>query len=250
MVLSVSFTHRKGKLQMKTYVCNFCEGDHGAAECLEDLCMNCLKATSTCQCNFPEDRGSAWEALEIIDEKVWDSIPREDEDALLAEFDQSCPVEFYAEVVNRYPGLPSWIRDLFQTPPDGDDRIWNASRKYGAGHVFAFDTLLRSSEQVRKLVDASEDEEIYLVHGFGRRRGQENDGYVDHAWLEVGDVMVDCGTMYHRLTKLDREAEYAKYDFFHTTRYTEKQAIHLGIETHSYGPWEKLHAGLVLAKPE
>lgn len=233
---------------MKTYVCNFCGGDHGATECAEELCFDCLKAN--CQCNCPGERISAGEALEIIDEKVWETIPKEDDDALLAEFDPSCPVEFYAEVVNRYPGFPSWIRDLFQTPPDGDDRIWNASRKYGAGHVFAFDTLLKSSEKVRELVDASEDEEIYLVHGFGRRPGQAIDGYTHHAWLEVGDVMVDCGTMYKHLTKLEREAEYAKYDVLHTTRYTARQANRLAIETRSYGPWEELLAGLVLAKPE
>ena len=248
MVLSPHSTHRKGELKMTTYVCNFCGGDHGATECPEELCFDCLK--STCQCNCPGDRISAGEALDVLDDKVWEMIPAKDVDALEAEFDSSRPVEFYAEVVNRYPGFPSWIRDLFQTPPDGDDRIWNASRKYGAGCVFAFETLLKSSEQVRELVDASEDEEIYLVHGFGRMPGQAVDRYTHHAWLEVGDFMVDCGTMYHHLTRLDREATYAECDVCHTTRYTSQQANRLAIETHSFGPWEEPPAGLVLAKPE
>ena len=248
MVLSASSTHRKGELKMKTYVCNFCGGDHGAIECPEELCFDCLKAT--CQCKCPGERISSGEALEVIDENIWETIPHEDVDALEAEFDQSRPVEFYAKVVNRYPGFPSWIQDLFQIPTDGDDRIWNASRKHGACYEFSYKTFFDNSEQVRKLVDASEDEEIFLVHGFGRQPGLADDGYINHAWLEVGGFMVDCGTEYGHLTIQDCEATYAECDVCHTTRFTAKQALDLMRATLSYGPWEELPAGLMLVKSE
>mgnify|MGYP007107484077 CR=1 FL=1 len=237
---------------MKTYVCNFCGGDHGATECEEDLCFHCLKANGQCdcQCDCPEYGISAREALELLNEIVWAIIPQKDIDALDAEFDSSLPVEFYAKVVNRYPEFPGWIQDLFPAPPAGDERIWDASRKYGACYEFAFKTLVYNSELVRQLAEVSKDEEIYLVHGFGREPEFADVGHFNHAWLEVDDAMVDCGTMHHRLIVLDREAKHAECDVCHTTRFTAKQALRLMVETLSYGPWEELPTDLVLANSE
>jgi hypothetical protein len=73
-----------------------------------------------------------------------------------------------------------------------------------------------------------------LVHGKVRNviRGQKD--YVDHAWVEVGDLVWDNA---HFDTFIPRDVYYRLSDAKPERSYTRSDAIRMALKTKHYGDW-------------
>ena len=213
------------------FVCNFCGGDHGATECEELLCPNCFKAV--CEHGINEEITSG-EAMESIEDVIWDIVPEEDADTLEEEFSGDLPVEFFAHVVATYsiPAHAEYLKNLFPVDHPNDGRIWNKSRKFGACYKFAFLAQQDEADEIRELVGA--DAEVYLVQGYCRGR---SGAYVGHSWVEVADHVVDCGTHRQEFTPYERATYYSLFSVKYPQRYTTEEARGKFLEAEAFSSW-------------
>ena len=212
------------------FVCNFCGGDHGATECDEMICSDCFKIDCD---HVEEEKLNSAEAIETIEERIWEFVPEEEVGNLENQFGFDLPVELFAHVVATYPIPPygEYLKHLFPIDPPDDGRMWNCSRKLGACYQFAYEAQQIEADSMRELVGS--DEEVILVQGYGRNTGD----YIGHAWVEVGDFVIDCGSQRNVFTPMKRDAYYSKYSVKYPNRYTAEEARKKLLETESYGSW-------------
>ena len=216
--------------ELGTFVCDFCGGDHGATECEEMLCLACFKP----DCNHAEEeKCTSGEAIERIEERIWDHVPEEEAGSLREQFGFDLPIELFAHIVATYsiPAYDEYLKELFPVSPPDDGRIWNRSRKFGDCYKFAFQAQEYEADKMRELVGS--DEEVLLVHGYGRVIGD----YIGHAWVEVGDYVIDCGSLRNLFTVFDRDEYYSSCSVKYPKRYTAEEALKKFSETVTHGPW-------------
>lgn len=228
-------------LQELEFVCNFCGGDHGATECKEMLCTDCGKT----DCEHTDvDKIMIYEAIEMALDDIQGIIPDEDSDILYEQFGDDLPIELIAHVVATYP-IPSnceYLKQQFPIDPPDDGRIWNRSRKFGACFEFAAQAQLYNADYIREL--AGSDEEVFLVHGYGRNGGD----YIGHAWVEVGDFVIDCGSQEKKFIQIERDEYYSKYSVKYPIRYTFKETLQNIKETGNWGIWSEIPDDIPLKK--
>ena len=186
--------------------------------------------------------------MEYIEQMIWGFVPDEDEDELVAQFGDDQPIELIAHVFAKNP-IPKhfgYVKKLFPAKPPKDGRKWNRSRKFGACYEFACRAQQDEADAIRELVGVGKDKAVYLVHGYCRYRGFEH--YFGHAWVEVGDYVVDCGSLRKTRIVSKRKEFYLLWDVKHAKRYTPKQANNKLRETHAYNCWEKPPVDLPMVK--
>ena len=212
------------------FVCNFCGGDHGATECHEMICSACFK--TVCE-HIHGEKTTSGEAIATIEDQIWDFVPEEEAGNLEEQFGFDLPIELFAHIVATYPIPPhsEFLNQLFPIDPPDDGRMWNRSRKLGACYQFAFQAQQHEADSMRELVGS--DEEVILVQGYGRNTGD----YIGHAWVEVGDFVIDCGSQRNVFTPMKRDAYYSKYSVKYLNRYTTEEARKKFLEMESFGSW-------------
>jgi hypothetical protein len=217
---------------MKTYVCNFCGGDHGATECDELICSDCF--TTDCECSHDEQTTSG-EAIETIGQRIGEFVPKGEIGILEEQFGFDLPIELFSHVVATYPIPPygEYLKQLFPIDPPDDGRMWNCSRKFGACYEFAFQAQQYEADRMRELVGS--DEEVFLVQGYVRNTGD----YIGHAWVEVGDFVFDCGSLRNTFRPMKRDVYYSEYAVKYPNRYTTEVARKKFIEMEVYGSWSE-----------
>ncbi|WP_339612852.1 hypothetical protein [uncultured Rubinisphaera sp.] len=219
-------------LEELIFCCNFCGGDHGSTECEEMICTDCGKME--CDHDY-EDKITIFEAIEMITDDIWELVPAEDSDNLYEQYGDDLPIELIAHVVAKYPIPPEFeylIKQFPSIPPD-DGRIWNRSRKFGACYQFAYEAQHYNTAQMQELVGS--EEEVILVQGYIRM----TEDYIGHAWVEVGDFVIDCGSHENKFVPIKREEYHTVYSVKYPNRYTAKESLQKINQTGHWGSWSE-----------
>lgn len=89
-----------------------------------------------------------------------------------------------------------------------------------------------------------------MVHGVLHGRGDLKDWVYGHAWIEIGDIVVQPvkqgGEKTYGLAFVDRkESFYKRYKVNEKklVRYTKKEALDKSVESGNFGPWHELGLG-------
>jgi len=215
------------------FVCSFCGGDHGAADCEKALCPDCFKASCGHTCS---EMISAVDALCEIVEIAWDTACHSGRDySSLDTFGSHMPVELAAHVAATFPLSPAnaFLEDLFPPNPPDDGRVWNRSSRFGSCYQMAFEAMLHEEEKYQRV--AGSNEEVLLVHGYIQVSAEH--GYMGHAWLETGNVVIDFGQRANEFRQVDRDRYYADYSVIHPTQYSKPETARNSIESGHCGPW-------------
>lgn len=81
--------------------------------------------------------------------------------------------------------------------------------------------------------------EAVLCHGVVTGQGPSAGRRFGHAWVEIGDEVIDFTSPRVAWPRADYYA-YGDITQGEVVRYTQKQAAHRLIEANHYGPWEEV----------
>ncbi len=217
---------------MPTYVCSFCRGDHGAAECREQVCINCYRTEEYCTCKLNSDEETkfpACDAINQINEDFVSAVADADWEALNLQFGEDSPIECFRHMVATYEINEdyAYLKALFPSAKD-DGKVYNASRKHGGCYHWAYSTLL--DETAIEL----EDGEACLVHGYVKHNAKQ---YGGHGWIETDKHVIDCGTIEREFNVVSKEFYYQSRGVKHPTKYLKDEALKHLTKLGNYGPW-------------
>lgn len=116
-------------------------------------------------------------------------------------------------------GLPKWVgflRSLIEKPSLGD--CFHAAFLFAGDHPYLYD--------------------VHIVHGKPLGQGPIAGERFDHAWVEIGDVVIDPSNEQLLITRRDTYYMTGDIDASLVKRYDLKEAIERAEETGHSGPWE------------
>ncbi len=77
-----------------------------------------------------------------------------------------------------------------------------------------------------------------LVHGLVNGQGKLKGIKYNHAWVEIGDTVIDRTIQSESMQEMPKLAYYALGDIKTTYKYSFMEVIERSLETETYGPWE------------